>query len=259
MCCIVLCCEVVVLCHVVLCCVKCVWGGGGEAIGGVFKIFVGASNWAPLSLDPLPPPSAGPPKILLFFFPLPLQFSLFCLSCWSFSLNFGGVFEDRDPQLCTFGLSGCTPAAPPDRAARDRTRQPENSKRAHLRVPALQKHHQNFTKKTEKRRKKEKNCGERAILGGSKERPRDGRSQEGRSRAHATQNTHKHTQTNTPNTLNHKSNSIWPNSVLAKVGHDLVSLLLRRPRRGALGIFWSNARTPHCILPCVCPPTFSRV
>ena len=36
------------------------------------------------------------------------------------------------------GLSCETPAAPPDRAAGARTRQPENSKRAHLRVPALQ-------------------------------------------------------------------------------------------------------------------------
>ena len=36
------------------------------------------------------------------------------------------------------GLSCETPAAPPDRAARARTRQPENSKRAHLSAPALQ-------------------------------------------------------------------------------------------------------------------------
>ena len=35
-------------------------------------------------------------------------------------------------------LSCETPAAPPDRAAGARTRQPENSKRAHLSVPALQ-------------------------------------------------------------------------------------------------------------------------
>ena len=53
------------------------------------------------------PPSAGPPKISLFFFPSPATiFILFSLSCWSFSLNFGGVFEDRDPQMCTW-LSGC--------------------------------------------------------------------------------------------------------------------------------------------------------
>ena len=54
------------------------------------------------------PPSAGRPKISLFFFPSPATvFILFSFSCWSFSLNFGSVFEDRDPQMCTFGLSGC--------------------------------------------------------------------------------------------------------------------------------------------------------
>ena len=36
------------------------------------------------------------------------------------------------------GLSCETPAAPPDRAAGARKRQPENSKRAHFRAPALQ-------------------------------------------------------------------------------------------------------------------------
>ena len=61
------------------------------------------------------PPSAGPPKISLFFFPLLPQFLFFSPS-----------------------LSCETPAAPTDRAAGARTRQPENSKRAHLRVPALQ-------------------------------------------------------------------------------------------------------------------------
>ena len=47
----------------------------------------------------------------------------------------------RDAQMCTFGVLGLsceTPAAPPNRAAGARTRQPENSKRAHLSVLALQ-------------------------------------------------------------------------------------------------------------------------
>ena len=39
--------------------------------------------------------------------------------------------------IWALGLSCETPAAPPDRAAGARTRQPENSKRAHLRVPVL--------------------------------------------------------------------------------------------------------------------------
>ena len=63
------------------------------------------------------PPSAGPPSAyppppdrpkFRSFFPSPATvFILFSLSCWSFSLNFGCVFEDQDPQMCTFGLSGC--------------------------------------------------------------------------------------------------------------------------------------------------------
>ena len=47
-----------------------------------------------------PPPSAGPPKISGFFFSLShphfRSFSL-SLSLEVFSLNFGGVFEGRDP------------------------------------------------------------------------------------------------------------------------------------------------------------------
>ena len=65
------------------------------------------------SLDHLPPdppstgpPSAGPPKISFFFFTIPPPFRCFCVSL-VFSLNFGGVFEGRNPEMCTFGLSGC--------------------------------------------------------------------------------------------------------------------------------------------------------
>ena len=43
--------------------------------------------------------------------------------------------------MCMFGILG-----PPDRAAGARTRQLENSKRAHFRAPALQKHHSNSTR-----------------------------------------------------------------------------------------------------------------
>ena len=60
--------------------------------------------------DP-PPPDPPPPDPLpqiaqnfALFFPSPATvFILFSLSCWSFSLNFGGVFEDRDPQMCSLG------------------------------------------------------------------------------------------------------------------------------------------------------------
>ena len=65
--------------------------------------------WTPFPWTPFPwTPFLDRPKFRSFFSPLPLQFFiLFSLSCWSFSLNFGGVFEDQDPQMCTFGLSGC--------------------------------------------------------------------------------------------------------------------------------------------------------
>ena len=57
-------------------------------------------------------------------------------------------------------LSCETPAAPPDRAAGARTRQPKNSKRTHLSAPALQTPPK-FNEKDQKRGKKEKNCGKR--------------------------------------------------------------------------------------------------
>ena len=52
-------------------------------------------------------------------------------------------------------------AAPPDRAVGARTRQPENSKRAHLSAPALQKHHQNSTRRLLRERRKNEISGGR--------------------------------------------------------------------------------------------------
>ena len=67
------------------------------------------------------------------FFPLPLPVSFFlCV----FSLSFGCVFEGRNPQMCTFGLSGCRAKTPRLRSSRGFTRHTENSTREHLRVPA---------------------------------------------------------------------------------------------------------------------------
>ena len=74
--------------------------------------------------------------------------------------------------MCTFGVLGLsceTPAAPPDQAAGARTRQPENSKRAHFRAPALQTPPK-FHVRTPRERKKIENCGgrrekKREILG----------------------------------------------------------------------------------------------
>ena len=78
---------------------------------------------------------------------------------------------DRPPPDA-FGLSGCRvkpPAAPPDQAAGARTRQPENSKRAHFRAPALQTPPK-FHEKTPRETQKERNGGgkgkkKREILG----------------------------------------------------------------------------------------------
>ena len=59
--------------------------------------------------------------------------------------------------IWALGLSCETPAAPPDRAAGARTRQPENSKRAHFRAQRF-KHHQN-SRMDPKRVKEERKFG----------------------------------------------------------------------------------------------------
>ena len=56
---------------------------------------------------------------------------------------------------CCFGCVGCVVCG----AAGALTRQPENSKRAHFRAPALQKPHQNSTKGPPRERRKKENCG----------------------------------------------------------------------------------------------------
>ena len=95
-CCVVLCCVVlccVVLCCVVLCCVVCCLCGVGTVSwcqGGVSCVGVGFKVWFgppflghfpgppfPWTAFPLDRPSPGPPKISLFFFPLPPQNSFF--------------------------------------------------------------------------------------------------------------------------------------------------------------------------------------
>ena len=78
------------------------------------------------------------PKCRSFFSLSRRTIRSFLSSLGVFSLNFGGVFEGRDPQMCTFGLSGCCVKPQRLRGRRGFTRQPENSKRAHLSVPALQ-------------------------------------------------------------------------------------------------------------------------
>ena len=57
-------------------------------------------------------PSASLPKISRFFPLSRFHFRSFSIFLWGslrgvFSWNFGGVFEGRGAQMCTFGLSGC--------------------------------------------------------------------------------------------------------------------------------------------------------
>ena len=117
-------------------------------------------------------PSAGPPKISLFFFSLlPPQFSFFFLSLGVFSWNFLGVFEDRNPEMCTFGLSGCRvkPWRPhqtgPPGLAHDSPRTPN----VHISGPRRFKHNQNSTKGPQERERRKKIVAEegkkREILG----------------------------------------------------------------------------------------------
>ena len=97
-----------VCCSVLLLCCWCVCVCVRVCVVGVFK----APPPDPPPPDPpppdRPPPDRPPPDRPKF----PPIFILFSLSCWSFSLNFGGVFEDRDPQMCTFGVLGLSCARP---------------------------------------------------------------------------------------------------------------------------------------------------
>ena len=180
---VVLCCFVVLLCAVVLlfwlcwvccvscvvCCVLCVLPTFRRTAPPPDNPLRDRPSAGPVPLDPpvcvccvclvqdlCPGPlprTAPPPDRPKFraFFPSPPQFSFFLLSLGGPFVEFGG-----GPEMCTF----CeTPAAPPDRAAGARTRQPENSKRAHFRAPALQKPHQNSTKRPPRERRKKENCG----------------------------------------------------------------------------------------------------
>ena len=111
-----LCCVCVwcVLCWVSsVVCVVCV-----VFLVGVFKIFGGCRTPSLPSAGAPPPQDRPPPnrpKFRSFFSLSRRKFHSF-FSLWGvFSLNFGGVFEGRDPQMCTFRvlwLSCEAPAAP---------------------------------------------------------------------------------------------------------------------------------------------------
>ena len=57
-------------------------------------------------------PKGGGPKISRFFSLSHTHFRSFCLFLGVFSLNFGGVFDGRDLEMCTFGVLGLSCEAP---------------------------------------------------------------------------------------------------------------------------------------------------
>ena len=110
-------CGSVLNCLILLVCCVCV-----VCVVGVFR-----ASWDS--------PSPGPPfpwtaQNFALFFPLWVShhsFLFFFPSLLVFLVEFWWCLKRRDAQMCTLGLSCETPAAPPDRAAGARTRQPENS------------------------------------------------------------------------------------------------------------------------------------
>ena len=84
-------------------------------------------------------PERWGPIISRLFFPLPPQFSFFLPSLGGGLLVvFWWCLKRRGPEMCTMGLSGCHVKPRRLQGRRGFTRQPENSKRAHFRAPALQ-------------------------------------------------------------------------------------------------------------------------
>ena len=79
-------------------------------------------------------PKSGVPNISRFFFPFSRShFRSFSLSLWGSSRCFLVVFLKRgSPQMCTFRVCGLSCEALETQSLRGFTRQPENSKLAHL-------------------------------------------------------------------------------------------------------------------------------
>ena len=103
------------VCVLCVCCVAWVLVTRFHGVGFVgvgFKVLV--MSGAPGPTFPRPPfpgppfpgppflwtPSTGPPKIPLFFFTLPPQFSFLLPSLGCLLVEFWCCFEDRDPQMC---------------------------------------------------------------------------------------------------------------------------------------------------------------
>ena len=144
--------------------------GAGEGKKG--EILAGPAELGPMEVPEAGVCPGGGPKIRSFFFLLPPLVSFFLPLLGRF-VEFCGVIEGRDPQMCPFGVLGlsCEALAAP------------KPKRAHIRAPALQTPPK-FNGTTPKRRRK--NCGGRGkkkraeILGGPAEGSRGERPNLGR-------------------------------------------------------------------------------
>ena len=171
-CCVVLLFSVVVVCVVVCCCAQplktlnLAWESGpalrGPTCSGfgvvvvVVVVVAGLDFPGPASAGPPPPldpPSAGPPKFSLFFFPFPPPFRSFCVSLGVFSWNFGGVLKRKCPEMCTFGLSGCRvkPRRPHQTGRRGSHTTARELQTCTFQGTCASKHHQNSTRRPPER------------------------------------------------------------------------------------------------------------
>ena len=181
-----LCCFVVVLCVVVLlccvvCCVVCptpkdqtlnlAWESGpalrGPTCSG-FGVVVVVVVVVVAGLDFPGPPSAGPPlhwtplrrtaQNFALFLPFPATVSLFLCLSGCLLVEFWWCFEGRNPEMCTFGLSGCRvkPRRPhqtgPPGLAHDSPRTPNVHISGHLRFKTPPKFHEKTPRETQKQR-----------------------------------------------------------------------------------------------------------
>ena len=131
--------------------------------------------------------------------------------------------------MCTFGVLGLSceaPAAPRERRKKEISGLRGKKKSEILGGPGEGRPREGRSR--EGRSREGRVPGRRSREGGPGKAVREGRSREGRSRGT------KHTQTDT-NTHKHKSKSVWPKSVLAKVGHTTKTLTLAKVGLAKLG------------------------
>ena len=137
---------------------------------------LGPEGWGPEGWRP----KGGGPKISRFFFPLPPQFFiLFSLSCWSFPLNFGGVFEAPGPSNVRVWRSRpvvCEPRRPSLVGPPGFHTTAREPKRAHLSAPVFKN-----TTKIQREDLPEREETKKFSVGEGKKERNFGRSGEGRS------------------------------------------------------------------------------